>query len=130
MDFPNITNDNLILYAMRHYDNPACHDVNEFTDDFDRIKYLKRLFKRYQSKKVLKDRLILNHIIIFYNVFGVDAGTRILFFRLEEDLWPILKTFLVFLNLLPEVVYGVDDKDILTERIAIDSTLVEHLKSI
>jgi hypothetical protein len=130
MDFSNLTNDNILLYAMRNYDNPACHGLNEFTEDFDRIKYVKRLFKRYHSKKVLKDRLILNHIIIFYNVFGAEAGTRILFFRLEEELWPILKTFLVFLNLLPDVVYGVDGKDILTPHITMDFTLVEHLRSI
>src|SRR4051812_15548796 len=116
MDFSNLDNDNILLYAMKHYDNPACHGMHEFNEDFDRIKYVKRLFKRYQTKEVLKERLILNHIIIVYNVFGIEPGTRILFFRLEEELWPILKTFLVFLNYMPDVVYGIEGKNIVSSN--------------
>ena len=115
---------------MKHYDNPACHGVHEFTEDFDRIKYVKRLFKRYQLKGVLKERLILNHIIIVYNVFGVDAATRILFFRLEDDLWPILKTFLIFLDFMPERIMGIDGKDIISADIALDQKLIDKLRSI
>jgi hypothetical protein len=130
MDFSNLTNDNILLYAMKYYDNPACHGMHEFTEDFDRIKYVKRLFKRYQTKGVLKERLILNHIIIVYNVFGADAATRILYFRLEDDLWPILKTFLVFLNLQPDIVVGLDGKDVQALEIPIDMKLADRLRSI
>jgi hypothetical protein len=143
MDFSNLTNDNILLYAMKNYDNPACHGIHEFNEDFDRIKYVKRLFKRYQTKGVLKERLILNHIIVVYNVFGPEAATRILFFRLEDDLWSILKTFLIFLNFLPtcadpqspllkqsDIVYGLDGKDVQTVEITVDMKLAERLRSI
>jgi hypothetical protein len=130
MEFTNLNNDNIILYAIKHYDNPACRGVHEFNEDLDRIKYIKRLFKRYQTKGVLKERLILNHIIILYNVFGVEAATRILFFRLEPDLWPILKTFLVFLSFMPERVLGIDGTDIISSDITLDTRLIAVLRSI
>jgi hypothetical protein len=130
MEFNQLTNDNILMYAMKHYENPHAQGVHEFTEDFDRIKYVKRLFKRYQLKGVLKERLILNHIIIVYNVFGVEAATRILFFRLESDLWPILKTFLIFLDFLPERIFGIDHKDIITADISLDSKLIERLRNI
>jgi hypothetical protein len=130
MKFLQINEDNVMMYAMKHYDNPACHGIHEFTEDFDRIKYVKRLFKRYQTKSVLKDRLILNHIIVIYNVFGIEAATRIMFFRIEEDLWPILKTFLVFLNYMPDRVYGINEKDIISSDISLDSHLIEILRKI
>ena len=130
MEFINLTNDNILLYAIKHYDNPACRGVHEFNEDLDRIKYIKRLFKRYQTKGVLKERLILNHIIILYNVFGVEAATRILFFRLESDLWPVLKTFLVFLNFMPDRVLGIDGQDIVSAGISLDARLITVLRSI
>lgn len=130
MEFTNLNNDNFILYAIKHYDNPACRGVHEFNEDLDRIKYIKRLFKRYQTKGVLKERLILNHIIVLYNVFGVEAGTRILFFRLEPDLWSILKTFLVFLSFMPEQVLGIDGTDIISSNIILDTKLITVLRSI
>lgn len=130
MEFTNLNNDNFILYAIKHYDNPACRGVHEFNEDLDRIKYIKRLFKRYQTKGVLKERLILNHIIVLYNVFGVEAGTRILFFRLEPDLWSILKTFLVFLSFMPERVLGIDGTDIISSNIILDTKLITVLRSI
>jgi len=130
MDFSNLTNDNIVLYAVKYYDNPACRGVHEFNEDLDRIKYIKRLFKRYMTKGVLKERLILNHIIVLYNVFGVEPATRILFFRLEPDLWPVLKTFLVFLNFMPERVHGIEGKDIFSSDVALDNHLVAVLRSI
>jgi hypothetical protein len=90
-----------IRYAMNHYDNPS-GGIEEFEEDMARVVYLKRLFRKYQKTGVLRERLILNHIITFYNVFGVEVATRLLFFRIEIDLHYILKTFLVFLNYLPE----------------------------
>ena len=102
MEFSLLDDTNYIMYAMKHYENPQCVGIEEFHEDLNRTKYLKRLFRKYNSSGVLRERLILNHIIIFYNVFGIDAATRLLFFRIESDLHPLLKTFLVFLNYLPE----------------------------
>lgn len=102
MTFSELTDSTYIMYAMKHYDNPQCESIEEFHEDLNRTKYLKRLFRKYNSSGVLRERLILNHIIIFYNTFGVEASTRLLFYRIEEDLHPLLKTFLVYLNYLPE----------------------------
>ena len=90
------------MFAMKHYENPQCAGVDEFNEDINRIRYLKRLFRRYDTTGELRERLILNHIIIFYNVFGIVPATRILFSRIEPDLHSLLKTFVVFLNNLPE----------------------------
>ena len=130
MEFINLTSDNILLYAIKYYDNPACRGVQEFNEDLDRIKYIKRLFKRYQTKGVLKERLILNHIIILINVFGVEVGTRILFFRLEEELWPVLKTFLVFLNFMRDRIVGIDGRDIMSSDIPLDTKLIDILRKI
>lgn len=130
MTFSNLDNDNILMYAMKSYDNPHCSSVQEFTEDFDRIKYVKRLFKRYQAKGVLKERLILNHIITVYNVFGVEAATRILFFRLEADLWPILKTFLVFKDYMPEYIYGIEGQTIISSDIGLDQKLIVTLRAL
>lgn len=97
-----LTEDNYTFYAMKAYCNPQCKSLDEFHEDLNRTKYLKRLFRRYQTTGNLRERLILNHIIIFYNVFGVEPATRLLFFKIEEELHPLLKTFLVYLNYCPE----------------------------
>ena len=110
-DFHKLTPDNIIMFAMKHYDNPSCVDRKEFLDDMKRFKYLKRLFRKYDTSKVLKVRLILNHIIVLANVFGVDASSTLLFFKIERKHWPILKTFLVYLHYMPEN----DLKDIATD---------------
>jgi hypothetical protein len=77
----NLTEENFTLFAMKHYDNPHCRGVNEFNDDLKKFKYLKRLFRKYRAGGGLKERLILNHIIVIYNLFGVDAATNMLFFK-------------------------------------------------
>ena len=110
-DFQKLTPDNIIMFAMKHYDNPSCVDDKEFLDDMKRFKYLKRLFRKYDTSKVLKIRLILNHIIVLANVFGVDASSTLLFFKIDRQHWSILKTFLVYLNYMPEN----DLKDIATD---------------
>lgn len=97
-----LTEDNYVLIAMKHYTNPQCTTVDEFYEDLNRTKYLKRLFRRYKTTGNLRERLILNHIIIFCNVFGVELAARLLFFRIEEELHSLLKTFLVYLNCLPK----------------------------
>jgi len=110
-DFHKLTLDNIMMFAMKHYDNPSCVDDKEFLDDMKRFKYLKRLFRKYDTSKVLKIRLILNHIIVLANVFGVDASSTLLFFKIDRKHWPILKTFLVYLHYMPEN----DMKDIATD---------------
>ena len=110
-DFSKLTLDNIMMFAMKHYDNPSCVDKKEFLDDMKRFKYLKRLFRKYDISKVLKIRLILNHIIVLANVFGVDASSTLLFFKIDRKHWPILKTFLVYLSYMPEN----DMKDIATD---------------
>ena len=102
VDFSTLTPENITMFAMKHYDNPSCVDEQEFLDDMKRFKYLKRLFRKYDTSKDLKMRLIINHIIVLANVFGVDAATSLLFFKIEQEHWPILKTFLVFLHYMPE----------------------------
>ena len=102
VDFSTLTPENINMFAMKHYDNPLCVDEKEFLDDMKRFKYLKRLFRKYETSKDLKMRLVINHIIILANVFGVDAATTLLFFKIERNHWSLLKTFLVFLGYMPE----------------------------
>ena len=102
VDFSTLTPENINMFAMKHYDSISCVDEQEFLDDMKRFKYLKRLFRKYDTSKDLKIRLIINHIIILANMFGVDAATSLLFFKIEREHWSILKSFLVFLHYMPE----------------------------
>jgi len=122
---------NFFLYAAKHYTNPYCYDTLEFYDDLNRFKYLKRLFSRYQESGELKERLILNHIIVLYNIFGIEPATRMLFLKLE-GFHKYLKPFLVLLNYMPDVVksVGIEGKDILSSDIAMDQFIVEQLRKI
>ena len=90
------------MFAIKHYDNPQCEGESEFHDDMKRFKYIKRLLRKYQDSGELKERLILNHLIVVFNVFGAEAGSTLLLFKLEPEFWSILKTFMVFLNMLPD----------------------------
>lgn len=122
---------NFFLYAAKHYENPYCYDTLEFYDDLNKFKYLKRLFSRYEETGELKERLILNHIIVLYNIFGVEATTRMLFLKLRGS-YQVLKPFLVFLNYMPEVVrqIGIEGKDIISSDIVMDEVIVEKLRQI
>ena len=111
-----------VQYAMDNYKNPSCLEHGEFEEDLNRIKYIKRLFGRYQSSGELKERLILNHLIIFYNVFDMDAATKMLFYKMEDKFKPLLKTFLVYLNYLP--------KDHVYTRVPMDTKVIEILRRI
>jgi hypothetical protein len=121
---------NFVLYAAKHYDNPQCFDTLEFYEDLSRFKYIKRLFNRYEESGDLKERLILNHLIILYNVFGT-ATTRMLFFKLNGHLH-LLKPFIVLLGFLPEKVYGVgvENKTIISSDIIMDDKIVAILRKI
>ena len=93
-----VNNKNLIVYAAKHYYNPTCIDGDEFFDDLKRFKYLKRLINRYHQTGNLSERLILNHLIVIFNVFGYEAGIEMLALKIPLEQWSTLKPFLVFLN--------------------------------
>ena len=122
---------NFILYAAANYDNPQCYDTDEFYDDLKRFKYLKRLFNKYREANELKERLILNHLTVIYNVFGPVPGTRMLFFKLE-GYYDLLKPFLVFMNFMPDIVYnmGSEDKDIKSVDLSMNSGIIKTLRKL
>jgi hypothetical protein len=110
---------NFLLYAMHHYDNPQCHSVQEFEEDLKKFLYLKKLLSRYKNNGELRERLILNHIIVLFNIFG-DAATRMLFYKIDENCWDTLITFLVYLDRMPECIpeFGITLSDyVLDENI-------------
>jgi hypothetical protein len=125
----DLNDDNFLIYAMKCYDAPHCI-MSEFESDIKRTKYLKRLFRRYKVTKSLKERLILNHIILLNNVFGPESTARILFYKIDERDYDILKTFLSYLNIMPDMVYGVNGKNISIADIPIDTNVAEILKRI
>lgn len=131
MNFEKLDESNFILYAAKHYDNPQCFDTVEFYDDLNRFKYLKRLFNKYIETGDIKERLILNHIVIIYNVFGVVPGNRMLFLKLK-GYEKFLKPFLVFLNNLPDTVFGIGEnsENIHTNDIPMDSNIIDLLRKI
>lgn len=121
MQYEKLDDDNFVLYAAKHYDNAQCHDTEEFLDDLKRFKYIKRLFGKYEESGELRERLILNHIIILYNVFGSEA-TKLLFVKLK-GYYHYLKPFLVLLNRMPDTVdigYTIYSSDIVMDKYIID----------
>ena len=129
MKFDDLNEKNFLLYAMKEYNNPQCTNIEEFNDDLKKIKYIKRLLNQYVSEGVLKERLLLNHIIIFYNVFPPAAATRILFFKIEERFWPILKPFLFYLKLIPEdKIESIMGREIRTNEILMDQGVIDSLR--
>ena len=127
--FDDLNDENFMIYAMKQYNSPHCI-VSEFESDIKRTKYLKRLFRRYKVTKSLKERLILNHIILLNNVFGPDATARILFYKTDERDYDILKTFLAYLNIIPDVVYGIKGRNISISEIPMDINAAEILTKI
>jgi hypothetical protein len=124
-----LNDDNFLIYAMKCYNAPHCI-MSEFESDIKRIKYLKRLFRRYKITKSLKERLILNHIILLNNVFGPETTARILFYKIDERDYDILKTFLAYLNIVPEMIYGIKGKNISVAEIPMDVNVAEILRQI
>ena len=100
MIFTELTEDNFLLFAIKNYENPQAVTKDDFDKDLNHFKYIKRLLKRYKNTGELKTHLLLNHFIILYNIFG-EATTPMLFFKIEKDLWSVMKTFIIFLNRLP-----------------------------
>ena len=130
MKFDDLNEGTFLMYSMKEYNNIQCMDIEEFYDDLKKIKYIKRLFNIYKNTGQLKERLILNHLIVFYNVFPVQAGTRILFYKIEKDFWPMLKTFLIFLDRMPDIIDSIRGEIIRTSNIQLDEGIVTRLRSI
>ena len=101
MIFTELTSENFLLFAIKHYENPQAVTKEDFEKDLNHFKYIKRLLKRYRNTGELKAHLLLNHFIILYNIFG-EGTTAMLFYKIEEEMWTIMKTFVVFLDKLPE----------------------------
>jgi hypothetical protein len=119
--FDTLNRRNFELYAAQNYNNPECIDIEEFKEDLSRFKYLKRLLRRYELTEDLQLRLILNHIIVIYNVFGIEAANKMVWYKIEPEHWTYIKPFLVFLNYLP-----VDEK----VEIPLDPLIVDLLRKI
>ncbi len=111
---------------MHHYDNPQCHTLEEFEEDLKKFLYLKKLLSRYKVGGELRERLILNHIIVLYNIFG-DAATRMLFYKIDKANWATLITFLVYLNRMPETL---PEYSIILSDIPLDETVIATLRKI
>jgi hypothetical protein len=129
MSFENLTDDNILLYAAKAYDKPNCI-MSEFSEDMKKLNYLKRLFHRYRKRGEIKERLILNHIVILNNLFGPEATSRLLFFSTSENDYPALKTFLLFLNIMPNRVKGIKNKDIISSDVPLDMKIADELRKI
>jgi hypothetical protein len=121
-----LTEDNFLTYAMHHYDNTQCYSLEEFNDDLKRFLYLKKLFNRYKNECELKENLILNHLIVLYNLFG-DHATNMLFFKIDEEYWDSLVTFLVFLERMPE---ELPQYKIKLSEVKLDEYIIQILRKI
>ena len=100
--YEKITSENIMMFAIKHYDNPQCEGEKEFYDDMKRFKYIKRLLRKHKDTGVLKERLLLNHIIVLNNLFGAEACVTLLLFKIQGEYWETLKSFLLFLNMIRE----------------------------
>ena len=123
MIFTELTSENFLLFAIKHYENPQAVTKEDFEKDLNHFKYIKRLLKRYRNTGELKAHLLLNHFIILYNIFG-EGTTAMLFYKIEEEMWEIMKTFVVFLDKLPEYPHC------FIHDIEIDDNCMEMLKEI
>jgi len=116
--YENITTNNFVMYAIKHYENPQCEGEKEFHDDMKRFKYIKRLLRKHKDSGILKERLLLNHIIVLTNLFGPEACVTLILFKIQTEYWGTLKSFLLYLNIirddeLPNVIMNQEVLDIL-----------------
>ena len=116
-----------MMYAMKAYDKPDCI-MSEFKDDMKRFNYLKRLFRRYRKVDELREQLVLNHLVVLYNVFGPEVTSRMLFFKMSKDDYSALKTYLLFLSIMPDRIRGIKGQDIISSDIPIDPRVAEVLR--
>lgn len=131
MIIEKVDESNALLYAAKHYENTNCFDTVEFYEDLNRFKYIKRLLNKFVESGDLKERLIINHLTIIYNVFGVEAGTRLLFLKLKDHLH-LIKPFLLLMGTCPDVVkaIGIEGKDVETDDIESCDKITQILKEI
>jgi len=128
MYFEHLTDENFLIYCARYYDNPQCHSTEEFLEDIKRIKYIKKLITRYVESGDLKERLILNHIIILSNVFGNEHLSRILYLKMKPQ-FKYIKPFLVLLNIMPDKLFNVKDEKIInSDTISMDEIIIKRLR--
>jgi hypothetical protein len=128
--YEKLNNDNFLIYAAKHYDNPQCHSTDEFIDDLKRIKYIKKLITKYVESGELKDRLILNHLIILNNVFGAIHLPRILFLKMGAQ-FKYIKPFLILLEILPTKIYNVSNIECINlDMLPMDEKIVKQLREI
>jgi len=128
MSFDDLNNDNILIYAMKAYDKPNCI-MSEFKEDMKRFNYLKRLFKRYRKLGELREQLVVNHLVVLYNVFGPEVVSRLLFFKMAKEDYSTLKTYMLFLNIMPERIRGIKGQEIISSNIPIDMTIAETLRT-
>ena len=119
--FDTLSKDNFELFAAQNYENLQATEVDEFRDDLNRFKYLKRLLRRYSTSGDLQERLILNHIIVIYNVFGIEAANKMLWFKTDEEHYSVIKPFLIFLKTIKNDEYT---------DIEMDKKVIERLRDI
>lgn len=130
MHFDILNNDNYVIYCATHYDSKFCSSTKDFLEDLNRIRYIKKLITRYLKSGDLKERLILNHIIILNNVFGPEVTVRILYFKLHKYFKQV-KPFLILLNILPDKIYNIGEQNIInTDEIEMDTIIIEALRKI
>ena len=125
--FENLTEYNILLYATKAYDKPNCV-MSEFLEDMKRFNYLNKLFMRYRKYDELRERLIMNHLMVLYNVFGPEAVSRLLFYKVEKEDYSALKTFLLFLNIMPDRIKGINGVDIISSYIPVDMKIASILR--
>ena len=126
----DLNSNNIQSFSENSYRNPQCVCAEDFHEDMNRVKYVKRLLNKYRKGEELKTRLILNHIICFYNVFDKYSATRIWFFKIDREYWSILKTFLEYLSLMPVVVHGVNGENIFSENLETDEDVLRDLENL
>jgi hypothetical protein len=129
MSFDNLTDDNVMLYAIKAYDKPNCI-MSEFSEDMKRFNYLKRLFRRYRKHNEMRERLVLNHLVVLNNVFGVEVTTRLLFYEMSPNDYSQLKTYLLFLSCMPDVIIGIKGSNILSSSIEVNMEIADVLRTL
>ena len=129
MSFDELSSENIMLFAVKSYDKPICI-MSEFKEDMKRFNYLKRLFYRHRKVGEIKQQLIMNHLMVLYNVFGVEAATRLLFYKIAKEDYPALKTYLLFLSCMPEKIKGIKGHDIISSEIPVDIKIANILREI
>jgi len=124
-----LNNDTVLLYAIKAYDK-LNYVKSEFEEDYKTFRYVKRLLQRYRQSGELKENLILNHLSLIYNMFGIEPGTRLLFYKMDQADYSSLKTFLVYLNTMPDIVHGIEGKDVRSSDYPIDLKIANVLRSL